>query len=170
MWEAVARLMRVCDGKSMSPTSAAPPVVLIAAPQEHSLGSVLKDTRYSAAVQVHTGTLALAWAPDLRPDTIILDADLPDMTGIDACRLLHNDLRIGHNVPILILATDKPTPEQRVTALRAGAWDVLRAPRDPAELWLTLETYVQAKQNIDIALAAGLVDPATGLHSRPALA
>ena len=74
--------MRLCDGKAMSPTSAAPPVILIAAPQEHSLGSVLKDTRYSAAVQVHTGTLALAWAPDLRPDTIILDAFLGDSARV----------------------------------------------------------------------------------------
>ena len=92
----VARLMRHCDAKQMSPTSPTPPVILIAAPQEHSLSSVLQDTQYSAAVQVHTGTLALAWAPDLRPDTIILDADLPDMSGIDACRLLHNDLRLGN--------------------------------------------------------------------------
>src|SRR5256885_1051547 len=156
-------------GKSMS-TSPAPPVILIAAPQEHSLGSVLKDTRYSAAVQVHTGTLALAWAPDLRPDTIILDADLPDMSGIDACRLLHNDLRIGHNVPILILAPDKPTPEQRVTALRAGAWDFLPYPLAPEELALKLQTYVHAKRSIDLALADAAVDPGLGLHSRPALA
>ena len=82
-------------GKLMSPTSAAPPVILIAAPQEHSLGSVLKETRYSAAVQVHTGTLALAWAPDLRPDTIILDAELPDMSGRSASRMMVSGLRSG---------------------------------------------------------------------------
>src|SRR2546422_2131987 len=34
---------------------------------------------------------------------------------------------------------------------------------------LSLETYLQAKRNIDVALA-GLMDPATGLHTRPALA
>src|SRR5207249_9910254 len=141
------------SGKLLRPTSAAPPVILIAAPQEHSLGSVLKETRYSAAVQVHTGTLALAWAPDLRPDTIILDAELPDMSGIDACRLLHNDLRIGHTVPTLILAPDKPTPEQRVAALRAGVWDFLPYPPDPEELSLTLQTYLQAKRNVEVALA-----------------
>src|SRR5947207_7721736 len=149
----VARLMRHCAGKPMSPTSATPPVILIAAPQEHSLSSVLNDPRYPAAVQVHTGPLALAWAPDLRPDTIILDADLPDMSGIDACRLLHNDLRIGHNVPILILATDKPTPEQRVTALRAGAWDFLPFPLDPDDLSLQLQTFVHAKRRIDLTRA-----------------
>ena len=166
----VARLMRHCDAKQMSPTSPTPPVILIAAPQEHSLSSVLQDTQYSAAVQVHTGTLALAWAPDLRPDTIILDADLPDMSGIDACRLLHNDLRIGHNVPILILASDKPTPEQRVTALRAGAWDFIPYPLDADQLSLKLQTYVHAKRSIDLALADAAVDPGLGLHSRPALA
>ena len=34
---------------------------------------------------------------------------------------------------------------------------------------LSLETHLQAKRNIDVAIA-GLVDPATGLHTRPALA
>src|SRR3989475_8107248 len=166
----VARLMRHCDAKQMSPTSPTPPVILIAAPQEHSLSSVLQDTQYSAAVQVHTGTVALAGAPDLRPDPIILDADLPDMSGIDTCRLLHNDLRIGHNVPILILASDKPTPEQRVTALRAGAWDFLPFPLEAEELSLKLQTFVHAKRSIDLALADAAVDPGSGLHSRPALA
>src|SRR5438552_2217010 len=73
-------------------------------------------------------------------------------------------------VPILIIATDKPTPEQRVAALRAGAWDFVRHPGDPEEVALKLQTYVQAKRNIDVAFAEGLIDPATGLHSRPGLA
>ena len=145
------------------------PVVLVATRREHPLPAALGRNPY-AVVEVHTGTLALKWARDLRPDTIVLEADLPDMSGIAACRLLHNDLRIGHNVPILILAPDKPTPEQRVTALQAGAWDFLSYPRDRAEFSLRLQTYVQAKRNIDVALAEGLVDPATGLHSRTALA
>ena len=153
----------------MSANASVRPVVLIAALDEHPLAKVIGGTRY-AVVQVHTGAKAVEQGHEVAPDLILLDAELPDMSGIDACRLLHSDPRFGHNVPILILASDKPTPEQRVAALHAGAWDFLRAPADPEELWLTLGTYVQAKQNIDVALAAGLVDPATGLHSRPALA
>src|SRR2546425_12501994 len=153
----------------MTATAPAPPLILIAADPEHSLAGVLEGGYY-AMVQVNTGPLALEWVRDARPDLIILDAELPDMSGIDACRLLQSDLRIGHTVPTLILAPDKPTPEQRVAALRAGVWDFLPYPPDPEELSLTLQTYLQAKRNVDVALAAGLVDPATGLHSRPALA
>src|SRR5882672_6468559 len=114
----------------MTTTAPAPPLILIAANPEHSLAGVLEGEHY-AVVQVHTGTLALEWVRDVRPDVIILDADLPDMSGIDACRLLHSDLRIGHTVPTLILALHKPTPEQRVAALRAGVWDFLSYPPDP---------------------------------------
>ncbi len=153
----------------MATSAGTRPVVLIAAAQERSVAGVLADNPY-AVVEVYTGTLALQWAPDLQPDTIILDADLPDISGVEVCRLLQTDQRIGHNVPIVILAADKPTPEQRVNALRAGAWDFLRHPRGPDDLALTLHTYVQAKRNIDLALADGMVDPATGLHTRPALA
>src|SRR5438034_9323145 len=154
-----------CDPMTAAP---APPLILIAANPEHSLTSVFEGRNY-IVVQVHTGTLAGEWVRDVRPDTIIIDAELPDMSGIDACRLLHSDLRIGHTVPTLILAPNKPTPDERVAALRAGVWDFLLYPPDPEELLLTLDTYVQAKRNIDVALA-GLVDPATGLHTRPALA
>lgn len=150
-------------------TTGAPPVVLIGAVREQSLTSVL-DGNWCAVVQVRTGTLAIEWARDLRPDAVILEADLPDMSGIEACRLLQRDPRIGHNVPILILTADKPTPEQRVTALRAGAWDCFRHPGDPEELSRKLQAYVQAKRNIDLALGEGEFDPATGLHSRPVLA
>ena len=152
----------------MTATAPVPPLILIAASPEHSLASVFEGRNY-IVVQVHTGTLAGEWVRDVRPDMIIIDAELPDMSGIEACRLLHSDLRIGHTVPTLILAPNKPTPDERVAALRAGVWDFLLYPPDPEELLLSLETYLQAKRNIDVALA-GLVDPATGLHTRPALA
>jgi PleD family two-component response regulator len=147
----------------------APPAVLIAVVRDHSLADVLDDNGYSV-VQPPTGTLALEWARDIRPDIIILDTDLPDMSGSDACWLFRSDPHVGRNVPILILAPHKPTPEQRVTALRAGAWDFLRFPGEGDELTLKLQTYVQAKRNIDAALADGPMDPATGLHSRTGLA
>ena len=163
-----ARLLLRSHCNPMTATAPAPPLILIAANPEHSLASVFEGRNY-IVVQVHTGTLAGEWVRDVRPDTIIIDAELPDMSGIDACRLLHSDLRIGHTVPTLILTPNKPTPDERVAALRAGVWDFLLYPPDPEELLLTLDTYVQAKRNIDVALA-GLVDPATGLHTRPALA
>jgi len=54
--------------------------------------------------------------------------------------------------------------------LRAGAWDCLRWPQDSEDLSLKLQAYLRAKRNIDVALAEGFIDPATGLHTRPALA
>jgi tetratricopeptide (TPR) repeat protein len=48
-----------------------------------------------------------------------------------------------------------------VTALRAGVWDFLRYPRNPEELSLTLQVYVQAKRNIDVALADDVAEPTT---------
>src|SRR5438046_10303487 len=81
----------------MTATASAPPLILIAAIPEHSLASVFQG-RHFAVVQVHTATLAAEWVRDVRPDTIIIDAELPDMSGIDACRLLHSDPRIGHTV------------------------------------------------------------------------
>ncbi len=148
---------------------AAVPVILIAVGRERSLARALAPTGYTV-LELSTGSRALERARDVRPDIIILDTDLPDLTGIEACRLFRGEPHIGRNVPILLLTSGQPTPEQRVTALRAGVWDFLRHPGDLDDLTLKLETYLQAKRNIDATLAEGLFDPATGLHSRPGLA
>ena len=152
----------------MSVTPAVP-VVLTAVGRDHSLIRALNPADYRV-LESATGGRALERARDTRPDVIILDAELPDLTGLEACRLFRGEPHVGRNVPILLITSGQPTPEQRVTALRAGVWDFLPYPSDPDALSLKLETYVQAKRNIDATLAEGLFDPGTGLHSRPGLA
>jgi CheY-like chemotaxis protein len=152
----------------MAPTTALP-VVLIAVRRERSIAPLLEPNGYFV-VQASTGARAIERARETRPDVIILDADLPDMLGIDVCGAVRRDPLVGRHVPILILAADKPTPEQRVTAIRAGVWDFLPYPIEQDDLALKLEAYVQAKRSIDAALADGMIDPVTGLHSRSGLA
>jgi len=150
-------------------TTTALPVVLIAARRERSIAPLLEPNGY-AVVQASTGARAIDRARETRPDVIIVDTDLPDMSGIEVCGAVRRDPHVGRHVPILILAADKPTPEQRVTAIRAGVWDFLPYPIEPDDLSLKLEAYVQAKRSIDAALADGMIDPVTGLHSRSGLA
>jgi PleD family two-component response regulator len=145
------------------------PVVLVAIRRDRSLMRALGANGYTV-VESPSGARALERARETRPDVIILDADLPDLTGLEACRLFRGEPHIGRNVPILMLTSGPPTPEQRVTALRAGVWDFVRYGGDADEISLKLETYIQAKRNIDATLAEGLFDPLTGLHSRPGLA
>ena len=150
-------------------SNSAPPVVLLAVPRGHGL-EIQLESQHCALVHADSGARATEWARELRPDLIILASQLPDMSGIDACRVMQEDLRVGHNIPTLIVTADVPTPEQRVQALGAGAWDFLRYPISDSELAFRLQAYSQAKRNLDVALSEGLVDPNTGLHSRPGLA
>ena len=145
------------------------PLVLIGGAADPDLAQQLQAHR-CGVVQVPTGGRVIEWARDIRPDVIVVHDHLPDMTAMDACELLRRDPRIGHNVPILILASDRPTPGQRVAAVSAGAWDFVRYPGEPKELSIKLQSYLQAKRNLDLALADGLIDPLTGLHNRVGLA
>src|SRR5882762_1366509 len=163
----LACLLRQRDATFAMTTNlaAGPPVVLIAGAPQPSLASELGDHRYAIA-RAQTGGLAVEWARDLHPDAILLAADLPDMSRIEACRLLRADLRVGSSMPILFLCAEEPSHAERVIALRAGAWGFLRSPGDAAELALQLDAYLQAKQHVDAAFAQGLIDRATALHSR----
>ena len=150
-------------------TTRAPAVVLLAAAQDHPLAAVL-DQRGWTVDHVHTGTLAVAAVRDFQPDLVLVQAELPDMTGVEVCGLLSQEPRVDHFVPMLIIIGQEPTPEQRVAALREGAWGFLNYPMDAEDVELRLSNYVVAKQNIDLAVAEGRIDPPSGLLSRPALA
>ena len=82
--------------------------------------------------EVPSGEEALKLADRSPPGLIILDSELPDMSGVEACYELRE--RIGDRVPILCLCDEAAGPRMRVAALLIGADDVLSKPFDNDEL------------------------------------
>jgi diguanylate cyclase (GGDEF)-like protein len=149
-----------------------PPLVLIASSQEwhaRSLESILGPHGY-AVVRAYTGKQALERARSARPDLVIVDADLPDLDGIEVCRSLREDPPMSASTPILITGSGQPTRQQRLAALRAGAWDYLTLPFDGEELQLRLDAFIQAKFEADRAREESLLDELTGLYNIRGLA
>ncbi len=149
-----------------------PPLVLIANSQEwhaRSLESVLGPHGY-AVVRAYTGKQALERGRSARPDLVIIDADLPDLNGLEVCRALREDPQISASMPILVTGPGHPSREQRLAALRAGAWDYLTVPFDGEELQLRLDAFMRAKFEADRAREESLLDEPTGLYNIQGLA
>ena len=64
------------------------------------------------------------------PDALILDIGLPDIDGLEVCRLLRRE---GNRIPILML-TARDAVSDRIEGLDAGADDYLVKPFDVDEL------------------------------------
>jgi DNA-binding response OmpR family regulator len=75
------------------------------------------------------GIEALDLARHKRPDLIVLDLLLPDLGGLDVCRILRSE----SDVPIIML-TAKTTEQDRLTGLDLGADDYVTKPFSPREL------------------------------------
>jgi two-component system nitrogen regulation response regulator GlnG len=67
---------------------------------------------------------------DQRPDVLILDIRLPDLSGLEACRRFRD---LDARVPI-ILITGYGTAETAIEAMRLGAFEYVLKPLDPAPL------------------------------------
>ncbi|MGZ3430123.1 MAG: response regulator [Polyangia bacterium] len=87
--------------------------------------------------QAETGAEALARARALKPAVVILDLNLPDVSGMDVCRLLRAD-EATRDLPILML-TARGAEEDRVAGLTLGADDYLPKPFSLRELVLRVE-------------------------------
>lgn len=73
-----------------------------------------------------TGEAALALAREATPDLILLDANLPTMTGFDVCELLKHDAKLSR-VPV-IFVTSHDAPALEVDAFNMGAADYVIKP------------------------------------------
>ena len=78
------------------------------------------------------GEEGVAKARQLRPDVILMDVQMPGMSGVDAMRLLSADPETA-GLKIIAL-TALATPEDRLTCLDAGASEYLAKPFKLKEL------------------------------------
>jgi PleD family two-component response regulator len=143
------------------------PLALLAGGREdstHWLRSLLESGGY-AVLRERSGSNALERARSTEPDVIVVDAALPDMSGIELCRALSADPRISISTPIILSILEPASRAQRLAALRAGAWECLAPPHDAEEIVLKIDAFVRAKLDADRARAEGLLDPATRLYN-----
>ena len=81
---------------------------------------------------VASGDAALKAAAERTPDLVILDLNLPVLSGIEVCRILR--MRPAtERVPIIML-TARATENDRVIGLDVGADDYMSKPFSPREL------------------------------------
>jgi len=148
------------------------PLVLLAGDGQEAtrwLKALLEANGY-AVLQERSARHALERARNTEPDVIVVDAELPDMAGVEVCRALRADPRVSTSTPIVLSIREPATRAQRLAALRAGAWECVTPPHDADEIVLKIGAYVQAKLDADRARAEGLLDAMTGLYNRQGLA
>ena len=80
-------------------------------------------------VIAYDGKVALDLARKERPELIVLDLMLPEISGWDVCRTLRKE----SNVPIIMLTARDDTTD-KIIGLELGADDYVSKPFDPKEL------------------------------------
>jgi two-component system, OmpR family, alkaline phosphatase synthesis response regulator PhoP len=103
---------------------------------EHDIASLIKATLERSgeteATIVGSGDLALRAVTERTPDLIILDLNLPVVSGLEVCRILRSRADSKH-VPIIML-TARTTENDRVDGLELGADDYVTKPFSLREL------------------------------------
>ena len=92
---------------------------------------LLKRTSYTL-VEAHDGEAGVAKALEVKPDLILMDVQLPKMSGLDATRTLKADPRTAH-IPVIVI-TSFAMSGDREKASAAGAHNYLAKPYSPREL------------------------------------
>lgn len=152
-------------------TGTRPPIALIVTAQEWVSLSVetLFSPRGYAVLRAFTGLQALQRVGEFQPDLLVVDRDLREMSGAELCRSIRSRGPVWQATPIMLISNSHWSREERLEALRAGAWDTCALPMDGEELFLRVDAWVRAKLAGDEIREQGLLDAATGLYNAQGL-
>jgi two-component system response regulator MprA len=106
---------------------------LLVVDDDRALREVLRRALQLAGYEIELaagGATALAQIAASPPDAVVLDIGLPDLDGLEVCRLLRAE---GNRLPVLML-TARDAVADRIEGLDAGADDYLVKPFDIDEL------------------------------------
>ena len=114
------------------------------------LGFKLKEAGY-APLFAKDGSRAIVAAREEQPALIVLDLMLPEVDGLEVCRVLRRDPETAA-IPILML-TARASEVDRVVGLEIGADDYVTKPFSPRELVLRIGKLLTRTKVPDAALA-----------------
>src|SRR6202044_2220350 len=92
------------------------------------------------------GAEALRKARSTTPDLILLDLMLPEMDGLEVCKLLRRDPKTN-SIPIIML-TARAGEIDRIVGLELGAADYVPKPFSPRELILRVKKRLEKSNGV----------------------
>jgi diguanylate cyclase (GGDEF)-like protein len=121
----------------------------------------LEDAGYLHFVGCNEPTLALELIRARRPDVLLLDLMMPEVSGFDILRAMRKESELQY-IPVIVL-TAASDPETKLQALEMGATEFLSKPVDASEMVLRVRNTLAFKRYQD---RLAFVDPVTELSNR----
>lgn len=109
------------------------------------LAALLEQAKFSVVTAVD-GATGLRLAETERPDVVLLDLMLPDMDGLDVCRII----RQRSDVLILML-TARIDETDRLIGLEMGADDYITKPFNPREVIARIRAFLRRANGMLVA-------------------
>ncbi|GMT97615.1 hypothetical protein KH5H1_17340 [Corallococcus caeni] len=95
-------------------------------------------------LEAATGMAALLLAEEHRPDVIVLDVKLPDISGYEVCARLRANAATAA-IAVMHTSATFVTPDKKVQGLEGGADAYLTQPYEPSELIATVRSLLRLR-------------------------
>jgi signal transduction histidine kinase len=113
-------------------------------PSLYARTKVLRQAGFSV-LEASSGAQALEMISQQKPSLVLLDVNLPDMTGFEVCkRIRANPISAG--TTIVHISASSSLPRHRVYGLNAGADSYMVEPVEPEVLVATVKAFLRARQ------------------------
>ncbi|HEY4117046.1 MAG TPA: response regulator, partial [Byssovorax sp.] len=140
---------------------------LLVIDDSHDIHSLLEVRLRPEGLRVHhahDGEQGVKMTEALLPDVILLDVEMPEVSGFDVCRRLKADPRTS-GIPIIFL-TGASDVDTKVHGFDLGAVDYVTKPFEPAELRARVRAALRTKRYQDLLETRASIDGLTGLSTR----
>ena len=126
------------------------PLVLVADDHEDSrcIVRIVLESSGFRVVEARTGSEALAMARSIRPDVMMLDIIMPELTGWDVARALRAEAA-GHQL-VIIAMTALSDRSDRERSIASGCNDVLVKPMHPRALTKMVRRHLACRARAEI--------------------
>jgi PAS domain S-box-containing protein len=95
--------------------------------------------------QAPDGLTGLQIARDQKPDLLLLDVNLPDINGIEVCRLIKADPALAGSF-VILLSGGRTDPQSQVDGLEGGADGYIARPISNVELLARVQAMLRIQQ------------------------
>lgn len=113
----------------------------------YATARVLRKASYNVT-EAASGAEALRRVADDRPDLVLLDVNLPDISGFEVCRRIKADPDTTR-IPVVHISASSVESAQQAYGLEGGADNYLTEPVEPELLLATVRATLRTKQAED---------------------